>query len=300
VRFRNRVKCVAALAVGGFLPFLPLGQQAPPSKSTEAEAGLSSSIPVGSKFDHRAANTPPSGPPLTLLGAVTTASLAESFALNGSAAYVCDQNEISVINISNPANSQVTSTASASIIANSGDINCALQRGTLAVFSVQASSTVGNSLGVVAYSLRNPAQSSVIAATPTNKQFFGDALYIGNVANVPTNAVTTVFATWDNQFGDLLGVDVSNSSGSTLLGTLEQPQISSIYGGAYSAFGTEATPTSVYIGASARQTMGRIRWVVQFAEAGRLLSTPSRSTRVPFSLVFSLVGIRTNVLGRLT
>jgi hypothetical protein len=61
---------------------------------------------------------------VTPLGSATTASAAQSFALNGNVAYTCDNNEISVIDISNPATPHVIGTATNNIIQNSADIHC--------------------------------------------------------------------------------------------------------------------------------------------------------------------------------
>ncbi len=196
------------------------------------------------------ANTPPSGPPITLIGSVSTASSAESFALYGTLAYVCDENEISVVNIANPSSPQVTATAVSSLIKSSGDINCAVQRNTLAVFSDQTSSTIGDSPGFVAFNLANSSQPALIAATSINKRFFGAPLYIGNTAFVPTNAVTSCFG-WCNQYGDLLAIDVTNFSAPVLLGTLEQPQIDPVYGGPNDVIGVaQASGSLLYVGGS--------------------------------------------------
>src|SRR5947208_3635915 len=48
---------------------------------------------------------------VTLLSATQTASPAESFALSGTLAYVCDDNEVSVVDISNPSNLRIVATA---------------------------------------------------------------------------------------------------------------------------------------------------------------------------------------------
>jgi hypothetical protein len=258
VRSRKRLRFFAILAVSGILcseAILGQNRQAsagtPLTGKTEASSGHSTAVPLDFKVHPLTqANTPPSGPPITLLGSVTTASPAESFALSGTLAYVCDANEISVINISNPSSPQIVATAVSSLIKNSADINCAVQRNTLAVFSDQTSSTIGNSPGFVAFSLANPSQPALIAATSINKRFFGGALYIGNTAFVPTNAVTSCFG-WCSQFGDLLAIDVTNFSAPVLLGTLEQPQIDPVYGGPNDVVGvTQANGSLLYIGGS--------------------------------------------------
>jgi hypothetical protein len=193
-----------------------------------------------------------SGPTITLLGTVQTASEAESFAISGNLAYTCDNNEISVINIANPVALAVVSTATASLIQNSGDIHCDVQQGNLAVFSDQTSTTNGDSPGFVAFSLANPTQPVELAATPINRRFFSSPLYIGNLAFVPTNAVTYDITGWDDQLGDLLAIDVTNLASPQLLGNLEpsaDPQ--GILGGANSVFGvTQANGSLLYLGYS--------------------------------------------------
>ena len=221
------------------------------STARTASSGHHATVPPGSGAHAQTqANTPPSGPPLTLVGSVSTASSAESFAVNGTTAYVCDENEISVVNIANPASPQVIATAVSSLIKSSGDINCAIQRNTLAIFSDQTSSTIGDSPGFVAFSLANPSQPSLIAAASINKRFFSTPVYIGNTAFVPTNAVTSCFG-WCNQYGDLLAIDVTNFSAPVLLGTLEQPQIDAVFGGPNDVIGvTQASGSLLYIGGS--------------------------------------------------
>jgi hypothetical protein len=240
----------------------------------DASSGHHAAVPAGFKAHPLTqATTPPTGPPITLLGSVATASPAESFALNGSLAYVCDANEISVINIANPASPQLVATAVSSLIKSSGDIICTIQRNTLAVFSDQTSSTIGNSPGFVAFSLANPSQPTLIAATPISKRFFGGVLYIGNIAYVPTNAITSCFG-WCNQYGDLLAIDITNFSAPVLLGTLEQPQIDPVFGGPNDVVGVvQATGSLLFTGSSssvgaANNGVGRLQTIDASNPAG--------------------------------
>jgi hypothetical protein len=189
------------------------------------------------------------GPTVTLLGSVKTTSPAESFALSGNLAYVCDDNEISVIDVTNPLNPQIVATAVSSLIQNSADIHCDIQRNTLTIFSDQVSSVIGNTPAFVAFSLTNPLQPQLIKATPLDKRFFEGPVYIGNFAFVPTLAITYFFGIWDSQFGDLISVDLTNFSNPLLAGTLEQPQLSAELGGSTSVIGaTQADTSLLYLG----------------------------------------------------
>src|ERR1700684_725898 len=99
---------------------LPVGAafaQTAPSKRT-AVGGSSAPLPRSSPATktkgavaHTSGPRPRGGPSISQLGSVGTASPAESFALSGNLAYVCDDNEVSVVDITNPQAPQVVATA---------------------------------------------------------------------------------------------------------------------------------------------------------------------------------------------
>jgi hypothetical protein len=172
-------------------------------------------------------------------------------AVNGNFAYVCDNNEISIVNISNPAALQSAGTVANGLIHASENIYCSIQRSSLAVFSDQNSSTAGNTPAFLAFNLNNPTSPQLIGATAVDKRFFGDPVYIGNYAYVPTWAITFFGPTWANQFGDLLSVDLNNFAAPQVVNTLEQPQLDPKLGGSTVVMGATLADTSlVYIGGS--------------------------------------------------
>ena len=194
---------------------------------------------------------------VTFTGSTATASPAASFALNGNLAYVCGNNEVTIVDIANVANPQVLGTALSGVIQNTGNIYCGLQRGTLVVFSDQISSTVGNTPPAFsAFSLANPQQPQLINSTILNKQYAQPPVYLGNYAFVPTATVTTSFGSWERQFGDLVAYDLTNFSNPVLLDTLERPQLqvlvnNPITSGPTSVFGaTQADNALLYLGGS--------------------------------------------------
>ena len=198
---------------------------------------------------------------------MVTASAAESFALNGTLAYVCDNNEISVIDVSNPQSPQIVATAASGLFQNSALTFCGILRGELSVFSDQANTGTGDTPGYSAFDLSNPLQPTLTAATEINKRFFGGAVYIGNLAFVPTEANTFVVGSWDGSLGDLLAIDLTNFSAPTLLGTLERPQIDPVYGGPTPVNGvTQADTSLIYLGGAtstggANNGVGRLQVV---------------------------------------
>ncbi len=87
------------------------------------------------------------GSTLNLVGSLSTASSAQTIAINGNTAYVCDQNEVSVVDITNPASPVLLTTALSSFITNAANIHCDIQQGDLVIFSDTSSTTIGNNPG---------------------------------------------------------------------------------------------------------------------------------------------------------
>ena len=190
-----------------------------------------------------------SGSSLTLVGSVNTASSAQTVAINGNTAYVCDQNEVSVVDITNPAAPTVLTTALSSFIANAANIHCNIQQGDLVIFSDTSSTTIGNNPGFLVFGLSNPQSPNLLNAVPFNKRFVGDPiLYLGNTAFLYTNAVTTQFGFETGAFGDIIAVDVSNIGNPQILGTLSVNG-DPVYGGPNGFFGEALYNSSILYGA---------------------------------------------------
>lgn len=253
------------LGIAAFLFFSSLLQAQPPAEPKVqgiASAGWSNSVPssgtllethakAGFKRNAKSSqNSISTLPGITYLGSVPTPSPAQSFALNGNLAYVCGRNEISIVNISNPASPLMVGTAFSSQIADTELISCSVERNALVVFADQINSSIGNKPGFAAFNLTNPTQPQLIANTAIDKRFFQNPIFNGNYAFVPTSA-TTYFFGWSNQHGDLLAFDLTNFAAPSLVGTLAQPQISTQFGGANSVFGiTQADSNTAFIGGS--------------------------------------------------
>src|SRR5262249_433464 len=131
--------------------------------------------------------------PLVLLGTTPTASPAASVALLGNIAYLCDTNEVTIMDVTDPAHAQVLGTALATEIKNTGDLQCSGQRDALTVFSSVVSSTIGSTFGFSAFDLSNPQQPTLIATTPTKQEFFEQPIYIRNIAFVPDTFISLFF-----------------------------------------------------------------------------------------------------------
>jgi len=173
------------------------------------------------------------GTSITLVGSVATASPAQTVGINGNIVYACDTNEISVIDITNPAAPTVVGTLSSP--ASTANTYCDVQRGSL----VQMINTSLPSFRE--YSLTNPKSPSLTASTTVNKQFFGPPYFEGNTAYFGTNEIT--FGSGypgpiTDQAGDFVSMDVTNLSAPVVLGTLEAPTHGSVQGGSFNVYGT--------------------------------------------------------------
>ena len=194
--------------------------------------------------------------PLVLLGTSPTPSPAQSVAVNGNLAYICDNNEVSVIDVTNPANPLFLGAAIAGDIKNSGLAYCAVQnRATgpvLIAFVGAVGSWVGTNPAFVAFGLQNPSGPQLIAETSIQKSYFMQPVYSGdgNTAFVPTFAVGTSLDSWSSQNGDVVAVDISNLANPSPVGTME-PTVNSTVGGVNAMFGAAlANPTTLLVGGS--------------------------------------------------
>ena len=189
------------------------------------------------------------GNAVTLVGSVPTASAAETIGINGNTVYTCDDNEISVIDVSHPANLAVIGTIPSPL--NTTNTYCDVQRGQL----VQMLNTNPPTFRV--YSLNNPNSPSLISSTTVNKQFFGAPYYQGNIAFFGTNLIdfgNGYPGPVTDQAGDFVSLDVTNFSAPVVLGTSEAQTHGSVEGGSFNVYGyTPFSNTLAYVGATTSQ-----------------------------------------------
>ncbi|MGD1072439.1 MAG: hypothetical protein ABSB15_20125 [Bryobacteraceae bacterium] len=216
-----------------------------------------STVPAGNSTVLNTLTVTPTGGnagALTLVGSVNTASSAQTVALNGNTAYVCDQNEVSVVDVTNPAAPAVLTTALSTYIANAANIHCNIQQGDLVIFSDTSSTTIGNNPGFLVFGLSNPQSPVLLNAVSFDKRFVGDPiLYLGNTAFLYTNAVTTQLGFETASYGDIVAVDVSTITNPQILGTLSVNG-DPVYGGPNEFYGQALYNSSILFGASTTLT----------------------------------------------
>jgi len=194
--------------------------------------------------------------PLVLLGSSLTPSPAESVATNGNYAYICDNNEVSVIDVTNAATPLFLGAALANDLASDGVSRCAVQNrptgAVLLAFVDESGTAQGDNPAFLAFSLQDPTAPQLIAETGVPDRFFGQPVYSGdgNTAFVPTEAIESVIGYWSGQNGDVIAVNISNLSAPTVLSTME-PVTNPPYGGANPMWGAAlANPTTLLVGGS--------------------------------------------------
>jgi len=225
---RTRLRFLGTLcSIGGLLLWIGLAGSAIAQEHTSAAPPAAlATLPGGPLASS-------GGTSITLVGSVATASPAQTVGINGNIVYACDTNEISIIDITNPAAPTVVGTLSSP--ASTANTYCDIQRGSL----VQMINTSLPSFRV--YSLANPKSPSLTASTTVNKQFFGPPYFEGNTAYFGTNEIT--FGSGypgpiTDQAGDFVSMDVTNLSAPVVLGTLEAPTHGSVQGGSFNVYGT--------------------------------------------------------------
>jgi RHS repeat-associated protein len=138
------------------------------------------------------------------LGAVATPSPASSVAVNGNRAYVCDTNEVSVIDVSNPGSPVLFNAVSPDVLKGHDLNHCSIRQGSLVSFSSKPYGLPASSPSAFSsYSLANPDQPQLIATTPIARSSFKKPSYVGTTAFVPQG----VYHYWglDTGAGILLG-----------------------------------------------------------------------------------------------
>jgi RHS repeat-associated protein len=160
--------------------------------------------------------------PLVLLGTVTTPSPAGSIAIDGNVAYVCDTNEISVVDISDPANPSLLGFAPGGSIQNDGFDYCSIQGNSLLAFVDATNTGIGNNPSFIAFNVQNPTLPTLIQATSlsTGERFYSDMpVYVGNIAYESTY----IYYGSGDQGGDLFALETTNLASPTLVGSMESP-----------------------------------------------------------------------------
>lgn len=230
--------------------------------------------------------------PLVLLGTQPTASSANSIALDGNLAYICDNNEVTIMDLTNPAQATTLGTALSGAIKNSGIVSCSVQRDTLVAFSSPINSSIGSNFAFSAFSLANPEQPSLIAVTPTSQRFFQKPVYIGNLAFVPSTFNSFIVGVFFfAQTGDLVSYDLTNFAAPKLISSLRPGQDNTSILGA-----TEVNSNTLYIGggtgSGAFNGLGRLQ-VIDITNPAAMQTVAE--LHIPGSALFNAPLIQGNV-----
>ena len=188
--------------------------------------------------------------PLTLLGAAATPSPAESVAVNGNYAYVCGNSDLTVFDVSNPANPHQVATLSPWNAGNEAKLFCNIQGGKLMVFDGPANTSIAGLPTFSAFSLANPAQPQFIKSTTTQRQFFTEPSYSGNIAFEPTGALQYASGNWLGAYGQVVAYDVSDVTNPLILSLLKSNDVNNWGEPSGAFFGGTLSNSLMYIGGS--------------------------------------------------
>jgi uncharacterized membrane protein len=160
--------------------------------------------------------------PLSLVGQVSTDPSAEYVALYGNHAYVSGTQDISIVDVSNPASPQVVKTFGSSVLVNGG-FNVARVAGNELIVATQTTSN-SSVFNLLVYSLADPLNPLLLSNTQFNYAFLSDMFISGTTAYVTTNGYSFSGSfssvTIGDQWGTFLAIDISNPAAPHLDGEL--------------------------------------------------------------------------------
>ena len=147
--------------------------------------------------------------PLSLDGLVDTDAIGTAVALDGSLAYVCGTEDVSIVDISDSSNPRVVKTFAGDVITKGG-VNLDQIVGNQLLIGSQYPLN-SSTFNLLIYSLADPLNPQLVSNTPVNYHFISDMFARGNTAFFSTRGVySTLFEGITDQFGDFLSVDISD------------------------------------------------------------------------------------------
>jgi uncharacterized protein (TIGR03437 family) len=177
-------------------------------------------------------------------------SLGKSLAFYGTYGYLCGSQNISVLDVTNPASPKLLSTIGGNAFNNVSNLYCYIDSGNLIAFADTGSTlAAGTGPSVTAFSLANPAQPQLIQQSALSKTFVSGVAHRGYSAFATFNSISFSGSTFLNQGGDLISVDLTNLTSPKVLSALSGNTSSG--GGPNSFFDLIAVnDTTAYAGSS--------------------------------------------------
>jgi len=156
----------------------------------------------------------------TQLGNLATDGAAESVAVLGSLAYVAGTQDISIVDLTNPASPQLVKTFGGSDLAQGGYNRVQVSGNNLLVASQDTSGATAD-FNLLVYSLANPRSPTLVSTTPVDDQFVQSLFVHGSTALATTGGINyDENGNITDQFGNLVSLDVSNPAAPAVAGSL--------------------------------------------------------------------------------
>jgi hypothetical protein len=192
-----------------------------------------------------------------------------SVALNGSFAYVCGSENITVVDVADPSNPRIVGRVADEIFNNVGNLTCYVDSNRLiATADTGSSLATGTSPSVSVFQIADAARPALVRASAIHKNFMAAGFVRGNSLFVPTNAISFSGSTFLDQRGDVLSIDIADPNSQRVVTTLftGTPGFNSLTGGANSVFHLAPAGSSTALAASSSST-----GAITASGAGRIL-----------------------------
>lgn len=244
VRDSNQQPLTSAVGVGTLVVGLPLvaTQQVTPSTLTE---GLELTYVTGNATIESRVTI--AAQPLVSL--VDTNGAALDVAVNGSLAYVAGTQDVSIVDLSDPASPEVVGTFGKSDLAQDALNVLQLSGNNLIVASQNTLNA--NLSNLLVYSLANPRSPQLLSNTTVPYRFITDLLVQGSTALLPTGGITfSLPGSITGQFGDVVAVNFSSPGNPVVADALFNTSGSPDGGNTRQTGGTVVNNRLAYIGST--------------------------------------------------
>lgn len=191
---------------------------------------------------------------LTPLGAVRTGAHFSSAVLNGNLAYVCAADSVATVDVANPSAISLLTITQSPLLQLAYWVKCGLNDGRLVAFADSDGTKTNNQPGVILFSLTDPQAPAVLKELALNKRFFNAVQFRSSHAFVSTMALHFFLGvSWDEQYGDLLAINLTDPMNPSLVSTLRAPVTDPVYGSPAVVMGASILSTGsnlLYLGGS--------------------------------------------------
>ena len=153
--------------------------------------------------------------PLTLLGQVQTLPTATTILVRGDIAYVAGTNGIDIVNVANPSAPQIVGTFGQGLIVQGGFTVVRALSGDRIIVATRGFLNAA-AFTLLTYSVANPTAPVLLGQSSIAEAFISDLFIVDNRALATTNSILFIAGNVISQSGDVLSLDLTSPSASTV------------------------------------------------------------------------------------